>query len=318
MKRGDELGKPTGESIEPAAKRQRVVGPRDVGAPAGPRVSGYEADDEYSSGDDEPDSGSSGEEGDGEDGQPSRAQIARIVGLDLAGIATAIGQEDEGFGETTPLLTALEQRRDALECVGDGAWIRSPGCATVVLTWLGTQATLVPDLVRTVGNIRVALATPASPAPGADERATMWTALCLALRAPERVARDGCEYLAHAICTWLHENRPDWARLHLVKYWLVASGGGLHPTYHWNHHVAPVLTCADGEFVLDPFLSPGAPMPLATWLAAVKGDRPPRLFERRQAWELIGAPVHATMPFDPGTRLVESDTILREVAACRR
>jgi len=321
VKRGDELGKPTSDGIEPKAKRQRVVEPPEADAPPAPWVdpAGYEADDEYSSSDesDESDEESPADEDEDESGL-SQAQIARIVRLNLAGVTKAIKEEDEGFGETTPLLTGLEQRRDALECVGDGAWILSHGCATVVLTWLGTQAPLVPDLQLTVRNRRVALAAPVSPVPGTAERATMWTALCLALQAPERLARDGCEYLAHAICQWLHVNRPNWARLHLAKHWLVAPRGGLHPTYHWNHHVAPVLVCADGEFVLDLFLSPDAPMPLATWLATVKGGQPPALFERRQSWELIGAPVHPTMPFDPGTRLLASDEILREVAACRR
>jgi len=321
VKRGDEFGKPISDGIEPKAKRQRVVEPQRVAAPPAPRVdpAGYEADDEYSSSD-ESDAESSADEGadDGDEGGLSQAQIARVVSLDLAGTETAIGAEDEGYGETTPLLTGLIQRRDALECVDDGAWILSHGCATVVLAWLGSLAPVVPDLQQTVRNRRIALATPATPVPGTAERATMWTALCLALRAPARLAQDGCEYLAHAICTWLHVNHPDWARLHLTKYWLVAPGGGLHPTYHWNHHVAPVLLCADGEFVLDLFLSPDAPMPLATWLATVKGGQPPALFERRQSWELIGAPVHPTMPFDPGTRLLASDEILREVAACRR
>ncbi|OPC77937.1 hypothetical protein B4N89_37510 [Embleya scabrispora] len=244
---------------------------------------------------------------------------AEIAALDLEQANAALTARIGGFGAQTDDMPALEFRVAALEHVGNAAWLLSTTGCRAVADWLATRAALTGDLLAIVQTRAGQLTLPATPAPLAATRDAVWTALNLARRVnPQGAAGEGCEYLAHAICEWFHAVHPNSARLHLTKFWIVAPNGNLHPPDNWNHHVAPVLHFADGDYVFDLSLFPDGPVSLATWQAEIRTHNPPPgLLERRFPWELLLPP--AIVPgYQPGMRIVIGDPERNAIDACTR
>ncbi|GCE01991.1 protein-glutamine glutaminase family protein [Embleya hyalina] len=242
-----------------------------------------------------------------------------IAALDLDQANAALTARIGDFDAQTEDRPALEFRVAALEHVDDAAWLLSLTGCRAVAGWLTTRAALTGDLLTVVQTRVGQLTLPATPAPPATTRGAIWTALNLARRLnPQIAAGEGCEYLAHAICEWFQAAHPNLARLHLTKYWIVAPNGNLHPPDNWNHHVAPVLHFADGDYVFDLSLFPNGPTTLAAWRAATRTQNPPAgLDERQSPWELLLPPAIAP-GYQPGMRAVIGDMERNAIDACTR
>ncbi|WP_331769998.1 protein-glutamine glutaminase family protein (plasmid) [Embleya sp. NBC_00888] len=262
-----------------------------------------------------------GEESDEERGPARFEELSRtaIALLPLDRITAAIEKRHDDFAGLTPDMGALTFRQSALGLCANLSLARSVGCVARVRSWLATQADLVPELIVLCDQHVAALALPAEPPPSVAELIAVWTQLTDALIVPEGKSRDGCEFLAHAVCVWIESTQPHWARLHLSKRWVVAPNGTMHPPYNWNHHVAPQLVCTEGTFVIDLLLGPTTPMAADAWAVAAKGKRPPvDVFEQTAPWEFLGAPASTTTDLDPEMLSPFGDTILSNIAACRR
>ncbi|GAB2826671.1 protein-glutamine glutaminase family protein [Streptomyces daliensis] len=298
---------------------------------------GYESDEErYEGGTDakrrKVRSGSSGEEepegyeeaegygdggGDGDGDGPPVLTEAEIAALDIDEVFAALDERDDGVGGETEDQSGLEFRRDALELLTPVTWITSVLAADSVLGWLGTFPGVVTDLSATVTARRAQLAAPPVPPLTPEQRQAVWTHVAAHITVPARALGDGCEYLAHAVCEAVDGQFPDVSRARLAKLWVVADSGILHPPEKWGHHVAPVLDCADGEFVLDPLLSPHTPLARDAWLAQVRGAvQAARAPELRRAWEPLGCPRQAG--FEPGTKVAIGRTDREQIDACKR
>ncbi|GCD95771.1 protein-glutamine glutaminase family protein [Embleya hyalina] len=235
-------------------------------------------------------------------------------------LTEAIEYRIENFGGMTPDTPHLTFRQTALVLGNDLPLAKSTMCVGRVRTWLGSQADLVPDVILLCDAKAGLLAAPATPAPTLAELTSVWRELTGALVVPRSPTQDGCEFLAHAVCEWFEHTRPDWARLHLCKRWVVAPGGGrMHPPYHWKHHVAPQITCAEGLFVIDLLLGAQGPTAHKTWVTAAKGaSAPADTFEATAPWELLGAPASATAGFVPETLTPIGATLRTNIEACKR
>jgi hypothetical protein len=181
--------------------------------------------------------------------------------------------------------------------VGNGAWIKSPICASQVQNWLAQHHVVAADLIIQVEGLMNGLAAPAVGKPDKAKRDQVWAAVTAGCKVPPSAGEDGCEYLAHAVCELISAQFPDLARLHLKKIWQVAPDLQLHPPQNWKHHVAPVLSCQDGEFALDLFLSPNGPVAKASWIQLATGTGSSAGVQNlQQAWEARHISVMSTMP----------------------
>jgi hypothetical protein len=236
----------------------------------------------------------------------------------LTELRQAWEERDQGFGIRTPDIEAIEFRRDALELLSPATWISSPLCASRILAWLNQREALVPDLIDLVTGRRITLSTPAVAVLTATQREQVWAAVNAGAQVSARAVDDGCEYLAHAICEVITEQFPDIARLRLTKVWLVAPGPRLHPPQNWNHHVAPMLECADGMYVIDLYLAPTGPITKAEWLTRARGTASAAgLFDCVQPWELMGCPASAQAGFETATYIPRGDAAA-QIQECRR
>ncbi|OPC77994.1 hypothetical protein B4N89_37870 [Embleya scabrispora] len=234
-------------------------------------------------------------------------------------LSEAIEDRMENFGGLTPDTPLLTFRQTALVLGDDLPLAKSTMCVGQVHTWLHSRAALVPDVIPLCDAKASTLAAPATPAPTLAELTAVWRALTGSLVVPRSAAQDGCEFLAHAVCEWFENTHPDWARLHLCKRWVVAPSGGMHPPYHWKHHVAPQITCVEGPFVIDLLLGAQAPMACTAWVTAAKGaSAPADTFEATAPWELLGAPASATAGFVPETLSPIGATLRTSIEACKR
>lgn len=262
-----------------------------------------------------------GEESDEEQGPAQFEELSRtsIAAMPLDRITAAIEKRHDDFAGLTPDMGALTFRQSALRLCANLSLARSVGCVGRVRSWLATQADLVRELIVQCDQRVAALALRAEPPPSVAELIAVWTQLTDALIVPEGESQDGCEFLAHAVCEWIESTRPHWAELHLSKRWVVAPNGTMHPPYNWKHHVAPQLVCTEGTFVIDLLLGPTKPMAADAWAVVAKGKRPPvDVFEQAAPWEFLGAPASTTTDLDPEMLSPIGETILSNIAACRR
>lgn len=249
----------------------------------------------------------------------TEADPTAIAHMTPGQLAEAIEDRMEDFGGITPDTPLLTFRQTALVLGNDLHLAKSTMCIGQVRTWLRSRAALVPDVIVLCDAKAAGLAAPATPAPSLAELTAVWRELTDALIVPRSATHDGCEFLAHAVCEWFENTHPDWARLHLCKRWVVAPSGGMHPPYHWKHHVAPQITCTEGLFVIDLLLGAQAPMAHKAWVTAAKGaSAPADTFDATAPWELLGAPASAAADFVPETLTPIGATLRTNIEACKR
>jgi Glutaminase len=317
-------GEEAGQAQEPSAKQART----DAGPDAGPgsgtgsaSAPGFGSAGSSS----QPAAGNSGEsesESDGtgdEDEEPEVLSGPAIAKMNSRQLRKALRKREGGYGRETDDMPDIQFRIDALDMLGSPGWIKTPSCASLILPWLGRRPLLMPDLIASVTGRRDALASPPVPALTPAQRAEVWDAVRARTQVSPQARQDGCEYLAQAICEVIDERSPGIARLRLTKIWLVALGSRqIHPPENWNHHVAPMLECTDGRYVIDPYLDASAPITMDDWLVRARGDVPATgLFSRDRPWELIGCPRQDAEDFDPQT-YIDRNQAAAQIQACRK
>ena len=254
-------------------------------------------------------------QGGGEDEDEGLTE-AEVASLSRAEIEEALEQR-EGQGNLAPDRVELEFRACALDLLPSADWIKSPACASLILAWLESRRALAPEKITLVADRRTAISDPPVPAPSAAQLGEVWAAVTAGTQVSQHARDNGCEYLAQAICELIDEQFPQLARLRLSKTWLVARGYRLHPPQNWFHHVAPVLECADGPFVLDIYLA-DQPITRSAWLSRARGGVPAdKGFDCDRPWELIGRPQSAQDGFDPHSYIPRADA-KPQIDECRK